>query len=365
MQVDSATAQRYARQAPELLEAVTGDGDERMMRRDALSDYCVKFEQGLCGIQKKHGPDFLSDACHFYPRMTRGVGGEAMMTGALSCPEIARLALFSDEAFTWRTQSPPRLPSGLTDYKPESLTTGQAYAIHEAFLSAALAPGHTAPHNVMRLFAVAESLERLPVTSWPEAVPFYLEHAASRLRPAVPSANDPFFLLQSLCGLIAAAKKGQHARLMENVRLMESALHVTIQWDTLAIAHLPDSLHAASSLAGEWERNWAAHYEALLRRYLAAQLSLALFPFAGLGDTLSHRMAIIAIRFATVRLTLMSACRAMPSPPAEHECVRIVQSLSRFLDHLAGAEFSLTIYGQAGWLETSRLRALVGDLPPA
>lgn len=361
MQVDSRVIERCQREAPELLEAFTGAEDARLMKRDALTDYCIKFEKGLCGIQKQYGTDFLGDACHFYPRMTRTLGKTALMAGALSCPEITRLSLFADDAFMPETITIERAPHSLTDYLPESLTTEQAIAIHNAFLQAALDERTTAAHNMARLHCVATSLEKIPAASWPDAVPFYIEYAEGRLPAPVPAETDPFFLLQALSGLIAAAKKGQQERLMQNVRMIESALHVTIQWDSMAIAHLPDSLHAAQSLQQEWNDKWHSSFEPVLRRYLAAQLSLALFPFAGFADTLSNRMGIIGVRFATLRLALMSACRTLPTLPDEAIITRIVQSLSRFLDHLAGSELSLRIYNEAGWMNSGRLRALVGD----
>lgn len=361
MQVDIATAKRYQTSVPELLDSTTGEGDERLMKRDALTDYCVKFDGGLCGIQKKYGADFLSDACYFYPRMTRALADQQIMSGALSCPEIARLALANNDAFALSAVPSSRMPGTLIDYTPEGLTHAQCLAIHEAFIARALDASATPARNFMRMFCVAQSLEKIPKASWPDAVPFYLEHADSRIPAADAKPSDAFFILQALCGIIAAAKKGQQMRLMDNVRTIEAALHVNIQWDNLAIAHMPDSQHAASVLEADWQQKWQAQYGDILRRYLAAQLSLALFPFAGLGDSLTQRMAIIGVRFATVRLALMSACRAQASLPTFEDCVRIIQSLSRLLDHLAGADFSLSIYQETGWLEAARLRAIVGD----
>src|SRR5579885_2432723 len=72
MQLDAAMRARYASEAPELLEAVADDGAGGfIMKRDPQTDFCVKFENGLCGIQQKYGTAFLGDACHFYPRSTR------------------------------------------------------------------------------------------------------------------------------------------------------------------------------------------------------------------------------------------------------------------------------------------------------
>lgn len=363
MQVDADTVARYRKDAPELLDAVMDSGDGCLMRRDAMTDYCVKFENGLCGVHKQYGTDFLGDACHFYPRMTRGIGSTRVMTGALSCPEIVRLSLFDEQAFAWQQADQERLPFSLIDYLPDSLSEEQTFAIHEAFVQKVLDQRFSAARNFMHVFAVSESLQSIPQASWADAVPFYLDHADSRLPLPQPSGSDPFFLLQALCGIIAAAKKGRQERLMQNIHMMQQSLHITIQWDTLAIAHLPDSAFAAKRLEEMWQQHWWQEYDAILKRYLASQMVLALFPFSGFGDTLANRAAIIGIRFATIRLALMAACAASKEKLSEDAIVRIVQPISRLLDHLAGADFSLSIYKETGWLNAARLRALVGDKP--
>src|SRR5687768_14752127 len=114
MQVDDAMVERYRQQAPELLDAVTtGHDGGHIMRRDEKTDYCVKFDNGLCSIHRDYGSDFLGDACHFYPRVTRRLGDKAVMTAALSCPEVARLSLFTDDAFLLGEGLAARLPATL------------------------------------------------------------------------------------------------------------------------------------------------------------------------------------------------------------------------------------------------------------
>jgi hypothetical protein len=40
----------------------------------------------------------------------------------------------------------------------------------------------------------------------------------------------------------------------------------------------------------------------------------------------------------------------------------VIQSLARFLDHLADPTFSLMAYEEAGWHKEGRLRGLIGDV---
>ncbi len=366
MQVDSQTHNRYLREAPELIDAVVSSTAEAgdisvVMRRDAHTDYCVKFDNGLCGIQQKYGTDFLGEACHFYPRVTRSLGNTLTMTATLSCPEIARLSLFGDAPFATETSSLERLPYNLQDYLPEHLNAEQALAIHHRFLDAALDENASPERTLMRIFSASESLMRISADKWLDAVPFYLDNADSTLPAPEYRETDLTYLLQALCGLVAAAKKVGDKRLMQTIGEMEKALHVAIPLDTLAIAAQPDSLHASKMLYERWQNEWRNLYTPLLRRYLTMQLSLALFPFAGFGNTLTQRIAIIGVRFATVKLALMSACAQSASLLGEADIIRVIQSLSRFLDHLAEPEFSIRIYQETGWLQKRRLRAIVGD----
>jgi hypothetical protein len=94
----------------------------------------------------------------------------------------------------------------------------------------------------------------------------------------------------------------------------------------------------------------------LLRGYLSAQLSQALFPFAGFGAEVAERAAIIAVRLATVKLALAT----LPLAAGEAEVVEVVQTLSRFTDHLADPELSRRIYQETGWVREARLRGLLG-----
>jgi len=362
MQLGNVMRQHYADKAPELLDAVAGDKDNYIMRRDPQSDYCVKFDSGLCGILKQYDDNFLGDACYFYPRATRALGETITMTAALSCPEVARLALFDQDAFTENTLEIPRLPTSLGDYLPEGLSNAQALATHRAFLQKALDTSVTPERALSQIFAASESLQNISIASWADAAPFYLQNADSNLGICEASSTDSLYLLQSLCGLIVAAKKVGNGRLMQVVSDIEQALHVQIRLDNLAIAPLPDSNYAISQVIADWQNGLQDTYRPILRNYLAAQISLALFPFAGFGNTLCERIAIIGIRMATIKLAIMCACNLNKKAIYDQDVVRIISSLSRFLDHLSDPEFSLKIYGETGWLGKNRLRGVLGDL---
>ncbi len=82
-------------------------------------------------------------------------------------------------------------------------------------------------------------------------------------------------------------------------------------------------------------------------------------PFSGLGRTLKEKGTIIAVRFATVRLAVQSHLLEHGTMD-EAQMVTIVQSLARFMDHLADPELSMNLYKDAGWDALNRIMSVVG-----
>lgn len=361
MQVDEPTLARYRKEAPELLEAVEPGGKEApwIMRKDPGTGYCVKLEGGLCGIQKKYGDQFLSDACHFYPRVTRKLGDSIVMTASASCPEIARLAFAMENAFAFEDASAGRLPNALKNYLPEELSTEDAMRTHQAFLDAVDDASVSPEHVFARIASVSRSLELIKKKDWPNAAPFYLKHADVRLPPPETQPADPFNLLLALAGLLGASHKKTTPRLQQTISDMEKSLVATIDWQSMLIRTDDKSLAAWQALKTAWHETLAAHYDTILRRWLQMQLSLTMHPFAGLGEKLSDRVTIIGVRFATFKLALMCGCDIHGGVLPEESAVRIAQSLARFLDHLGDAAFSLQIYAETGWVSEARMRGVL------
>ena len=73
---------------------------------EAATGDCPMLEKGLCVIHARHGEGLLPAVCATYPRQMSVVGARREMTGALSCPEVARLALLVPGAVELREASP-------------------------------------------------------------------------------------------------------------------------------------------------------------------------------------------------------------------------------------------------------------------
>ena len=71
---------------------------------NTTSGECPMMENKLCSVQAEIGEDKLSNTCFSYPRISQKVGDFNQQSLTLSCPEAARLALLSENAFDF-TQS--------------------------------------------------------------------------------------------------------------------------------------------------------------------------------------------------------------------------------------------------------------------
>lgn len=361
MQINSDMLELYKKDAPELLAAVEQDADGSfIMRKDKQTSYCVKFDDGKCGIQISHGEKFLGDACYFYPRITRAVGDSNIMSATMSCPEIARIALYGEQPFALEETEFSRLPQEIKNVLPDVLSPEDALSIHAVFIAATQDESASAERIFFRINSVSRSLQRLEKKDWARAVSMYFRLADESLPSPETNINDPFNLLHSLCGLVVASKKSVSPRLQQTISEIEQALHVTLDWKNILINTSDESLVAYNNLHKLWQNEMQEVYAPLLKRWLAAQLSSAFYPFSGLGNTLSARATIIGVRLAILRLALASAYGINKGILYQDDVVRVVQSLSRFLEHLANPSFSLEIYGETGWDRESRMLGLLG-----
>lgn len=230
--------------------------------------------------------------------------------------------------------------------------------VHRAFMQAAQDESMDTVTCYRRIYSATQSLSLLDTSHWPGAAPMYLQLADGRIPKAEKLPQDPFNLLHALCGIVVATRKPMPDRLRETILQMERALKVKLDWQHAQMELSDDSAQAYEAIEKKW-REVKSLFDPVLRRYLAMQLSLSFFPFAGLGNTPPERITLIGVRLATIQLAIMCACGMSEAIPPQDNVVRIVQSLSRLLDHLGDAAFSLSIYEEAGWLQENRMGGLL------
>lgn len=353
MQVNDATFAKY--QGTELEDAIAYDGADkeiRVMKRDAETDYCIKFTDGKCSIHAAQGDEMLGDACNFYPRVTRKLGDEVIMTATLSCPEITRLMLFAENPVQDVATDTNRFPEGLKDYLPAEMEAASAQKAHAAFLAACDDDDATAEKIVARIYSAAQSLKQIPQPEWGDATAFMLRMADGKLPEGVCDKGDYYKLLQIFVGIIYATKKKLQPRLLETVAEMQKALGVEVDWQTLTLTS-KDAGALEWSMA-KWKKH-SAKFDPLLKKFVQSQLSFGTFPFAGLGDGIEQKTTLIIFRFAITKLALMG----LDEDATEEEIIRSIQSTSRVLDHLGDPTLTLNLFAESGWNNDTKIVGLI------
>lgn len=365
MQVDSARIEKFQAEAPVLMDAVDkleGSASKNAaysMRQNPETGFCVKFDDGWCGIHRDYGSEFLSDACHFYPRIPRGFGGDTYFAATLSCPEITRLAVVEGKSTSYLEVSLARSPQTVSNYLPDGMESHQALAVMQAFLDTATNEALLPEQALARMVSVSRALVKLPQSSWVEAVPFYLRTAGERVLPAERDEMDAFKLMTALAGIMTVVPAVYRPRLESIFSAMESAFEVSYDWKSQQLTHAADldPHHRYKEMVRVWKREH--RMSRYLRRWLAMQLSMSSYPFAGLGADAAERMTIIAVRYSLLRLALTSARYVQGSALSEKTLVTTMQTLSRALDHLADPELLRAVCAETGWARERRLMGLL------
>ena len=379
MPSDAAQRARYEASAPDLLAAL--DGQE--MRRDAAGA-CVKFEDGWCGIERAHGSDFLSDSCHFYPRrfirtvrereeaqrdgsslsLSEGEGwGEGEFSRAphkqplsqsatLSCPETARLFITTPHPLVWvEKDTPERLPKRIA----APFANAQEQALHEECIALAQNRSQRVEEGVAALIMRAYAWDAV-IDGGVRGGPACLARKrislrAKRAEPPEKKTTDPIALTYALTLLALLGDMPPRPRLLAIIAQMESALGITIDRATRAIATSPDTQARLALLAQRMEQQ---RYD-WLHDWLALQLQAVAFPYGARTKVNPRdRITLIAVRFAMLRLALI--CHDAPDVATQAD---ILYSLARLTDHQADHSTALQLARDAGWGSEARLLGLV------
>jgi hypothetical protein len=338
MQVDAATAAAY--RATGLGWAIREQAGRTFMQRSGETGACVACEGGRCRIHAERGSAALGDACHFFPRVVRRIGGQFIVSATLSCPEIVRISLSSDDATVAECGPLPRVPSILApDRGSES-----DLEIHQLFLDAARR-GESAARSVVRFQQVCTAARKRTTAEWRSV--FEQLHDLP-LPPVAGESADVYRLVHVFFGLLrAGGETPVHPRLNLVLERLEAALAMRVNRTSLDLV--------VSDLAAWPALRARAHDdEPLLRRFLLAYLSATTFPLAGPGETAEERARILVFRFALTRLALC----AFENPDFE-TAVLVVQELARALDHNHSPELLFRLLASSGLDESSRLLALL------
>ena len=167
--VSDADVERLARgigqaEADAMVNRVSnGRGGTFIVLKKLEDGTCTKLdEKQLCRLHAAHGPDVLPTICNAYPRTVGRVGEQLELTGRLSCPEVARLALLHDEDPL--VEAPPEPFDRVTvrkDVKPGEVPYLMPFReVRGTMMELCSTPGYSVASRLYFMAQLAEILDR-------------------------------------------------------------------------------------------------------------------------------------------------------------------------------------------------------------
>ena len=322
--------------------------------------HCVALEGGRCKVHAQFGEQALSNICANFPRMFRSINGSLVKSASMGCPEIARLCLFGDDPFQLDEIQQDDFHLADANNQPfEGLAASDWFALVNAPLQLALAPGFSAEQALMRVFDMASRLAPLAHSRWAESIPRLMADYRQAAAREQPLAGDPLLAVltdilhapnvpEALPQQVLGALAGEAGETPERSRpLLRPAYRDLYRGDVRATL------------------------EPVLKRFIAAEMTRTGFPFISTTSAgqvqavvLAEWGATLAIRTLTLRYLLLAHCDlATQQAPARGEIVELVYRFCRAASHNLATAPEKALRQAIGEGGGEYLAALIAQLP--
>jgi len=320
-----------------LVRVETGQEAGQWSLRLRESDNACDFlsPAGLCTLQQQRGPDFLCITCATYPRVAMRVDGQLQRAAVLSCPEAARLALFSPRAMSLVRR--PELPD-VRDELAADITTSTAHlgdpmASFDLFRSCSLDILRAPRSLEERLVALGHAFAGLRAERlYPDDVRRAFSGVVNDMPAIAERVRDvercPALLLPLLRGL--AARDFFDDRAAGGYRQIASRVQAGLGADT------PDASDEAvlarfEAAAERLYKPYMAAHPYVMGNFLTNFIYATAFPFAEGKDPFVDYLALV-MRYCLLKVHLIGSAAA-EGKLNDALVVAVVHRLERAVNH--------------------------------
>ncbi len=212
---------KFKKSAPELLDYVELGGELGPYIRPKDNQCSLLEDSGLCKVHASKGTDYLSDTCHFFPRVHFRVGKTIKVSAKASCPEVARILLEEDEPFKLVDAEQGRLPDKIQGGDTDAERERRAKYVHDVFVRECSREDYSIEDSLMRMLLVARELDKVDKFDWCDSVEKYFDDVeVSRVKECF--VNVPGSISYNVIQLfserwVVGVKRPELARLMEDI----------------------------------------------------------------------------------------------------------------------------------------------------
>lgn len=311
------------------------DANYAVIQLNPASGDCPFMQDGLCAVQRDLGEDYLSNTCNDYPRHTRRFADQIEQALTLSCPEAARLALLSPDAFVFVENALTVREESISHTKPfKNLNLNHMNEIRLFCMQVIRTEGLELWQRLAVLGLFCEQftdvladptdskLQELIVSFTQMVEQGWVIDALSDMKP------DHATQAQILSTLWQKKNTKTHSETQrKTMEQVARGLGALVEGDTVSrerlteaytrgIGKLPEALLQAPNL---------------LDHYLLNEMFRELFPF-GDNSPYEHYLRLVT-RYGLVRLMLAALCNGMQGLPAPEQMVHVVHVFCRRYQH--------------------------------
>ncbi|MGV2289175.1 flagellin lysine-N-methylase [Trinickia sp. YCB016] len=337
-----------------------GAHDYGTLKQHDEDGHCgMQDASGLCQIQMKLGEEALCNTCHVYPRTTQRFAGQVEQILTLSCPEAAKLALLSDEAFDFEAIALSARAATVDEKKFGALSDEALFATRAWAMQLLRVRELDLADRLAVLGLLCDQIETLMREHRQEQLPALLTQMTAlvesgEIRPSLAGLprnerlQAELFLLM-LCSAPRQRKDGRLADVFERVATgLGANAEGQAELDTII-----ERYRAGRALLDRTE-----HYDAILTRYLLNEAIRDTFPWGGESPLLQHRRWVVA--FGILRGMLAACANAADRPLRDEEVAEVVWAYSRaFLHHSGFAQRVEQTLQRCDWDSLPRLLAVL------
>jgi lysine-N-methylase len=328
----------------------------------AESGACPMIKDSLCSVQKNLNETYLSNTCFNYPRSTRQFAGSIEQSLTLSCPEAARQALLSADAFDFvENKIQVRETSADTVAPKHGLGVQEMNEIRIFCFQLMRTEGLALWEKLAVLGVFCESLTKAIEAHNQRGIPALLQQfiviletgsVVQALQELTPNHVSQALVFAALWNSRNGAPRSASQR--ETMAVIASGMQIDEASERSEEEQIVD--HYRRGL----ERLSAALEAApfMLEHYVLNEMFSNLFPF---GDATPYESYLRLIsRFGMVRFMLAAQCNGGDTLPSPAALVQTVQVFCRRFQHdRLFAMNSSEVLRKRGW---DRLEKIYGFL---
>lgn len=277
--LEEQAVQKYKSEAPELLDYVVLDDDFGHIFKSNNNTCALMDCSGLCSIHRDRGTDFLSDTCHFFPRVYSRVGKSHFITGSASCPEVSRILLKTADPFALVDVDVARVPHNVMGADVDAEKERRTLHTHHVMMRECQRDDLDFADTFLRILLVTQKLDEIEKDAWSSRIETLFDEVDIEAVKQAHSGDlqnkqfQSFAIFELFCDFYAQGfiKPVWH-RLIEDVRMAFAINEPKVQTEV--------GLNPEKIRLYQQHPETASVVDDALKRYLAYEVSRRVYPYA-------------------------------------------------------------------------------------